>query len=96
MPRTLYGLPKCKKGEWQFFGRGTADCNATGRGSGSRLLSSPASPGLPGHRILLVIGHVTKVEMHDKIAPLRLLGLELGMFGQKVEHTGRRLPSRVA
>lgn len=34
-----------------------------------------------------VIGYITEVEMHDKIAPLRLLGLELGMFTEKVKHT---------
>jgi hypothetical protein len=34
-----------------------------------------------------VIGHTIEVEMHDRVAPLRLLGLELGMFTEKVEHT---------
>jgi hypothetical protein len=34
-----------------------------------------------------VVGHTVELEMVDKVAPLRLLGLELGMFSKKVEHT---------
>jgi phage terminase small subunit len=34
-----------------------------------------------------VIGYSIEIEMHDKVAPLRLLGLELGMFTEKVEQT---------
>jgi phage terminase small subunit len=33
-----------------------------------------------------VVGNTVEVEMVDKLQPLRLLGLELGMFGEKVEH----------
>lgn len=35
-----------------------------------------------------VMGHTIEVEMHDKVQPLRLLGLEVGMFTEKVELTG--------
>lgn len=34
-----------------------------------------------------VIGHTVEVEMHEKTAALRLLGLEHGMFTEKVEHS---------
>jgi len=33
-----------------------------------------------------VIGHTIEVEMHDKVQPLRLLGLADGMFNAKVEY----------
>jgi len=35
----------------------------------------------------VVVGHTIEVEMHDKVQPLRMLGLEVGMFKEKVEHT---------
>ena len=34
-----------------------------------------------------VIGYDVDVELHDAVTPLRLLGLELGMFTEKTEHT---------
>ena len=40
-----------------------------------------------GNKVEKVIGHIIEVEMHDKIQPLRLLGMEAGMFKEKVEHT---------
>lgn len=35
-----------------------------------------------------VVGHTIQVEMHDKVQPLRLLGLEVGMFTEKVVQSG--------
>lgn len=35
-----------------------------------------------------VVGHMVEVEMHDKVQPLRLLGLVVGMFKERVEVTG--------
>jgi hypothetical protein len=35
-----------------------------------------------------VVGHTIEVEMHDKVQPLRLLGLEVGLFTEKVEQSG--------
>jgi phage terminase small subunit len=34
-----------------------------------------------------VIGHTIEISMHDRVQPARLLGLELGMFKEKVEHS---------
>lgn len=35
-----------------------------------------------------VVGHTIEVEMHDRVQPLRLLGLEVGLFTEKVEQSG--------
>ena len=34
-----------------------------------------------------VIGQMLEIEMHDRVQPLRLLGLECGMFSEKMLHT---------
>ena len=39
-------------------------------------------PDNPGRRKIL--GHTVKVELHDKVAPLKLLGQHLGMFNEPV------------
>jgi hypothetical protein len=39
-----------------------------------------------------VIGHIVDVEMVDKVPPLCLLGLELGMFTETIAHSADDAP----
>lgn len=46
------------------------------------MVLGPEGKMVPG-----VVGHTIEVQMHDRVAPARLLGLELGMFKEKVVHS---------